>query len=401
LVFSSDGSYPLLIDASFKTVGKPRANTKLVDDPPGGKFLHAFCILMLLSKYEGVNPEKPDEDIVFQDEKKGSSWLNTLGKDKAELHGIIFKYFEEVNFFSSRRITAKTRALTRYHPKEMLLENVRLWKSDPSDSESDPVLLKRSELVSLAKNLEKHCEKTGIPWKKTVRKQAIRIDGKIGHSKHKKIEQSIPPSSSCICSPKWQELFDESLNEMEGREAGGRWFVICITPSWMLQWRKHFCNAVQNGATVKFVYNAPNSADSSIPMEALWRMNTGNLKNSKPIDLIKARLTDSTSQLRAWAEKERANESKGSFEFFKSIITHPFTAILVVPEVSNDNLSKSNAAPPGTVCLLGHYTFYPKSVEDRLGMCLRQPSPLLDIYYNSITKFFEQGVGDGYLKPDP
>ncbi len=402
LVFSADESYPYLLGASFWKVKGHRANTKLVDAPPGDKFLSAICILILLAKYQDQNPEKPDDELTFLDERKCSSWLNTLGKDKYELDNLFTIYFDGIEFFSSRRITEKTRAKSNYYPDQLRLENVKLFKRDVSSSDDERVLLKRSELVKKAKSLEKYGLEKGVPWELTVQKHADRIDSKGGQdaSKRKKAAPARDESSSsCVCSPDWLNLFDESLKEIEGQEIGGKWYVVCGTPLLMLAWRKIFCEAViLHGAKLNFAYHAATGPDSCISMQAQWRMNTEHLKDPNPIEMLKQRLRDSTAELRAWAEKAKAKKAKGSMEFFESFITHPFTSVLIVPESSKGKFPKTNGAPKGTICLLGFYTFYPRSLEDRLGICLRQPSPLLDIYYNSITRFFEQGPKDGYLK---
>jgi len=228
-----------------------------------------------------------------------------------------------------------------------------------------------------------------------------RIDRKGGredNSAREKAPDVHDESSSCVCSPKWLNLFNHSLKEIEGRGIGGRWYVITGTPMTMLHWKEIFFDAVLHGATINFAYQSAISPDSCFSMQAQWRMNIEHLQDPDPIGLLKQRLRDGISQLRALARKAIDKKSKGAFQFFESFITHPYVAILIVPESPKDKPPTQEGAPPGTICLLGHYTFYPRSLEDRLGICLSQPSPLLDIYYNSITRLFEQGPKDNYLR---
>ena len=261
----------------------------------------------------------------------------------------------------------------------------------------------------MAKVLEKYGAERGIPWGSTVKIHAEKIDRNRAHEAGDEKVNVPPPlnesSSSCIFSPKWLKLFEDSLKEIEGREIGGRWYVICATPKWMLQWRELFCKAVMDyGAKLAFAFHATTGPDSCISMRAQWRMNIEHLKDPDPIGLLKERLRDNTSELGAWAEEAKKRGSKGSFEFFESYIAHFFTCILIVPESPNDKLSQDGIverkkAPDGTFCVVGHYNFYPGNLDDRLGICMHRPSPLLDIYYNSITQLFAQGPKDGYLKP--
>jgi hypothetical protein len=408
LVFRADGKFPFLLEACFHKSKGRDAVTELFDDPPGKKLLSAVCILIALAKYKGVHPDKPDEGIRFREVSKRFSWLNSLGIDKKQLETFFDDYFDGVNFFFASRGTEQTQTMkeagggtagsVEFNPIKLRLENITLFKNDRSTK------YKPAELPGLAVSLEKNGFGKHQPWEPTVQEHVARI----AHAKPSQpVGNGRTVSSSrdegsphCVLTPKWLDLFQEKLTDIEGREIGGNWYVICGTPLWMLQWRRLFCNAViHQGAKFKFAHHAPTSPDSCLSVTAQWKMNIEHLQDPDPIGLLKQRMRDGIAELSVWAANAKKQDAKGTFEFFESYITHPYVAVLIVPESSRKDIKRKGGAPSGTICLLSFYTFYSGSLEDRLGICFDRPSPALDIYYNSITSFFEKGPKDGYLKP--
>jgi hypothetical protein len=410
LVFKDDGKFPFLFDACFHKSAGSRAYTTLFDDPPGKKMLSAVCILVVLAKYRGVNPDKPDKGIIFREATKRSSWLNTLAIDKNALGTFFDDYFDGVNFFSASRGTDQISSVkesgggkaasVEFNPIELRPENIILYKNHRSTK------YKLAELPSLLLKLEKNGLEKYPPWEQTVEEHLDKINRarppqKGGHGKtDSALLNEGPPQ--CVISPKWLDLFQEKLTEVDGRAIGGNWYIICGTPYWVLQWRQVYFNAVvDQGATIKFAHHASTGPDVCPSIGAQWKMNIDHLHDPDPIGLLKQRMRDGIAQLASMAEKAKKQNAKGVFEFFESYVAHPFVSILIVPKPSKRQPTQPDKAPIGTICLLGLNAFYYGSLEDRVGIYLDRSGPLLDIYYNTITKFFDKGSKpkDGYLKP--
>jgi hypothetical protein len=409
LVFRADGKFPFLLEACFHKAVGSRGNTELFDDPPGKKILSAVCILIVLAKYKGVNPKRPDDAIRFRETTKRFSWLNSLGVDKGAQTDFFRKFFDEVEFFFASRGTEQipsvkeagggNAANAEFYPKELRLENIILFKGDRSTKYTP------AELPGLLDKLEKHGIGNYQPWEPTAPEHVARIDhakpqqGGNGNTVSPERDEGPP---HCVLSPKWLDLFHEKLTEIDGRAMGGTWYIICGTPYWMLQWRQVYSKAVvEQGATIKFAHHAPTGPDSCPSIAAQWKMNIDHLHDPDPIGLLKQRMRDGIAQLSSLAEKAKKQDAKGAFEFFQSYVAHPFVSILIVPKPSNRQPARPDEAPLGTICLLALNGFYFGSIEDRVGIYLDRSGPLLDIYYNTITNFFEKGSKpkEGYLKP--
>jgi hypothetical protein len=401
LVFSSDGSYPFLRKALFKKGDGMGASAKLVEDPPGPKFLCAFCIFILLAKYKDVDPLNPDEEIVLQDEEEQLSWLNTLAVNKRVLRNFENSYFGGYHFFAARRGTSgKVPAFARFDPRQLKLDNIGLYRVG---RDSSRIPLKHSEIPKFAAKLEEFgLKQKRLKWVATVRKQVedIEIAGRVktGGAPKRVSQGSRGEMDGCRISPTWRTLFQELLAEIKELEVGGEWYVVCGTPMWVLPWEPHFSDAVRRGAIVRLAHHAASSPDRCPSVAAQWKMNIEHQHEADPIGLLKGRLRDCVSQIAAWDEAVRKPGAKGKFEFYESYIGHPFVGILIVPQPIKNAGLEDHPAPKGTQCLLAMQTFYPKNLEQRVGLHFYRSSPALSFYYNSIRKFFLQGPSDGYLK---
>jgi hypothetical protein len=410
LVFREDGKFPFLLDACFLKSADHHASTNLFDDPPGKKMLSAVCILFVLAKFKGMDPDKPEAKIRFREATKRISWLNTLGIDKESLKYFFDKFFDGVEFFSASRGTNQILSVkesgggsagsVEFDPIKLRPENINLYRNDRSTT------YKLTELPSLAIKLEKHGLTKNPPWEQTVEEHLDKIN------RARPTQKSVNPKhhsptldggpTQCVISPKWVDLFQEKLTEIDGRAIGGNWYVICGTPYWVLQWRQVYFNAVVNqGATIKFAHYAPKGSDFCPSIAAQWKMNIDYMHDPDPMGLLKQRMRDGIAQLSSLTEKAQKHGAKGVFKFFKSYTAHPFVSILIVPKPSKRQPTHPGKAPVGTICLLGLNGFYFDSLEDRAGIYLDRSGPLLNIYYNIITRFFNKGSKpkEGYLKP--
>jgi hypothetical protein len=97
--------------------------------------------------------------------------------------------------------------------------------------------------------------------------------------------------------------------------------------------------------------------------------------------------------------RDRSKKSElGTLELFESIINHPFQAVLAVPRPRKPG--KLLIAPPGSFCAVGMTTFYRTAKPSDCCLHFSGTTPLLDIYFKTITEFFETGrKTDKYLCP--
>jgi hypothetical protein len=402
LVFNSHGTYPFLRKAFFKSRDGKHINTQLVEDPPGPKFLCALCIFILLAKFKGANPLNPDQQIVLRDENEQLSWLNTLAVDQRVLRSYENSYFSGYHFFTASRGTARrVPAFARFEPSQLKLDSVRLYRMGPDSS--SPVRLNYAEIPKFAAKLEEYgLRLSSKKWVATVKRQVEDIEivgGAIRMGEPKRVSSGHGEEmEGCRISPMWRTLFDESLSEIAKRGFGGEWYVVCNTPYQMLQWRHHFSDAVERGAIVKFAYYGESSPDACPSIAAQMKMNIEHLRSADPIGQLKTRIRDCESELASLEKDARKKGFKGKFEFYVSHLSHPLNGILIVPSPFPKAGVENHPAPKGTECLLALQTFYPRSVDQRVGLHFYQPSRSLNIYYNSIRRLFLRGRRDQYLK---
>lgn len=403
MVFTPDGRYPFLRKAFFKMPGKI-ANASLVEDPPGHKFMCAFCVFILMAKFKGAYFKSSKKtSVIFKDEEEQLSWLNTLGVDKDELEAFMTKCFDGFHFFSASRGTSgKVPASASFNREALKLGNVNLFRPGPKSSR---VRLKHSQLRELAEQLEQYATgRKHLAWEATVKTQADEIEAHgsaISEGELEDIdEETVAEMEGCRISPLWKQLFDESLTAIEKRKLGGDWYIVCGTPIWMLPWGRHFFAAVKQGGTVRLAHHAASAPEQCPSVAAQWKMNIEHLGVPDPIGHLQKRMKDCAAQLASWDQDARKQKAKGKFEFYESFIGHPYVAILIVPKPSKKVDLEDHPAPEGTQCLLGMQTFYPRSLEKRVGLHFYEPSPSLDNYYNSIRRLFLQGPspGENYLK---
>jgi hypothetical protein len=216
--------------------------------------------------------------------------------------------------------------------------------------------------------------------------------------------QKQPEDSHLVTlRPSYKRLFDEVRKEAEGRKWDGDWFVICGTPMWVLDWKIIWCDSVKHrGSTVKFVCHSPEAPDSCPSVSAQMQMNTRHLGVDDGVKYLKDRLNNLNYELADWMRRAQTQAipfegRKGHFEFYESFIMQPYVAILFVPRNVVSAQTWPKEAPKGTWCVVGLYLLYAESLEERCGFYLDQPSPMLDVYYNSVLNFFALGEKHHYI----
>lgn len=419
LTFADDGGHPFLVDACFRLDGSLPASRKFVEQPPRGKSFRALCILMLLAKYRGENPGG-DENISFFAGADRPTWIKTLGTSFGRLVQQEFfqKYFHNRKFLSASRGSGHTQEnrkagggvqpCAKYHTPQLRLHNLQFFKR-PRNALAKPTAMTEDDVAMFAEKLEKHEVGKGEGWEAIVPEIVAKTKQdrplKPGKATETASAESDDVAVPFILSARWRDLGNAVRKEIEGRVRGGSWYIVCVTPSWLLDWKGIFFDAVvRHNAKMKFAYHSPSTVGSCLSVKAQWRMNIGYVDTNAPVEYVRLRLKSLKLELGSWAAEMR-NKSlehgrhKGSFEFYESQIAHPFMAILSVPPSKTKSSKPALKAPVGTWCMLLLYPFYPATLDERCGLYLHRPSPMLDIYYHSILTFFEQGPKDGYLKP--
>ena len=421
LTFAEHGGNQFLVDASFRLNEASVASRRLVVKPPRGKYFRAMCILMLLAKYRGESFADEDGMILFSDKIDRLTWIKALGTSfgKAAQQEFFRTYFQNCKFLSAGRGSGHKAEnkkdgngvlpSAKYHARLLLLRNLKLCKRTRGSAELEPPPMSDEEMALLAEKLERReVEKSG-GWKPIV--SEIIADTKRDRPLKLKSGAEIIASERSdepqpfILSARWRELFHQVRNGMEGGAKGDDWYVVSLVPAWVLEWKEVLCDAVTNhDAKVKVVYHSPTAAKNSLAIEAQWRVNSSRVDPNEMniVNYISKRLNRLKGELSGWVEETKKSpakrRSKGSFEYFESYVTHPFMGILAVPSGSKRSSTLTSVAPPGTWCVISLYPFYQANVDNRCGLYLNGPSPMLDIYYNSILDFFERGPKDGYLK---
>jgi hypothetical protein len=408
LVFDQAGGGQLLFKSSFQLEQNLDPLHNLVENPPQGKTFRALCILLLLAKYRSENELVENADavrnrsIVFRVATKESTWIKTIADyfSKAQIQDLIGTYFRGHRIFSGTRGTSRLSPSARYEPATLALSNLYLYESASIEAEKIPLV--GEKLVRLATSIEKYeCERKGKKkWKPIVAtwvEQFKNIQKENAKQENMSLRRD-PEPPSYILSARWRELFDRVRNEIKEKIPGGTWYVICANPLiFSMEWTEIFCEAVNSkGAVINFAYQCPQAGKKCPSVKAQWRMTQPQFEGVEAFRFFELHADKVKYAMSCWKNPD-AN-SGGNFIFYESNITHPFIALMVVPPTTPNSAATSQEAPDGTWCLLILLPLYSESQDAHCGLCLHRPSQMLDVYYNSILKFFEQGPKDGFLK---
>lgn len=422
LTFAADGGSKILIDASFRLNDASAASRRLVLEPPRGKYFRAMCILMLLAKYRGEDFADEDGMICFRDKMDRLTWIKALGTSfgKAAQQDFFRRYFQNCKFLSASRGSGHNAdnkkegrgvlPSAKFHVRQLPLRNLRFYKGTRSPAGAKPTLMSHDELALFAEQLERREVEKPDGWKPVVSEMVADTKRdrplKLKSSVERVASERSDEGQEFILTPRWRELFHHVRNEIEAGTKGVDWYVVSLVPAWLLEWKEVLCDAVANhDAKVRVIYHSPSAAKNSLAIKAQWRVNSSRVDPNEMnvVNYISKRLKRLKAELSGWGMETKklspgSRPSNGFFEFFESHITHPFMGILAVPSGSKRLSKLTSVAPLGAWCVLSLYPFYQSNVDNRCGLYLSGPGPMLDIYYNSILDLFERGHKDGYLK---
>lgn len=179
-----------------------------------------------------------------------------------------------------------------------------------------------------------------------------------------------------LISEKPEKLFDAVRCRIDDVPGRGDWCVTCLNISVMNLWKDNFYDAVTRcGSTIRFAHWSEYSL-------------------GEPHTVFGLHLKDRQKEVTDWMKDlpgdfASGGTRKGSMEFYECLHRLPCTTILFVPASSEPPSPGTNKAPDGTWCLLNYHWLYVSSKDTRYGLYLNCPSPLLDLYYNSIVRLFE------------
>jgi hypothetical protein len=431
LEFAEDDAKRFLIEASFRLEEEKAVSHSLITDPPGNKLLRALCILMLLTKHRGESFMDAEGKISFKAVLSKPTWIKTLGENfgQSVRTDLCDTHFGSQEFLSAKRGTGHNSKDKKdeiaagpsvtFDTKKMPLKNLSFYKRSRRSPEKPRIPMTESDLALFAEKLElfevKKLEATRPGQKPRGWEESVpEIVAKTNQDRPQKSQQIAKRTSvehgqeetPFVLSARWQELFSQILKEKEREKSASDWYVVSLVPAWMLDWKNVFFNSVeQHGSKVRIIYHSPTAAKNSAAVKAQWRMNSSRVDPNymDVVDYVSKRLLKRKKEMSEWGSEIKKNStpnssSKGSFEFFESYIVHPFMGIMAVPSGTKRSSTLTAVAPPGTWCLLSLYPFYQVNFNHRCGLYLNGPSPVLDIYYNSILDLFEQGPKAGYLK---
>jgi hypothetical protein len=420
LTFAKEGAQ--LVDASFSFETFKAPSRKLITEWRKGKSFRAICILLLLAKYQGESFVEEGKISFFASDDR-PTWIKTLGTSfgKRAQESFFETYFHGRRFVSvtrGSRHTVRNKKgaegafpVAKYHTSQLRLENLRFFRRT-GESGDKSAEMTQEELAHFAKNLEMHEVGKRDGWVAIVPGIVRRTNQDRPRKPHAAAEE---PNSETdqegqpfILRPRWLELLDSVREETHARSSkeadGANWYVVCIYPSWLLDWKSIFRDAItRHKAKIRFAYHSPTAAENCPAVSAQWRMHARRAKkeHESGVDFVRDRIRDLKREMRSWAAEVKPNgragsAARGGFEFYESRITHPYLAIMSVPQTATRGSTKGSA-PEGTWCVAQLYLLYPTGLDERCGLYLKRPSPMLDLYYNSILTFFEQGPKDGYL----
>jgi hypothetical protein len=282
-----------------------------------------------------------------------------------------------------------------YLTHQLPLQNVQLF----SLRNGKKVELMGKKLVEMAERLEAFEIGKAKKWKPCV--SAIfkeTIEDRV---------TSLPPDPQpeqhqpFVLSSLWKELFHRVLNEMKGRDLRGNWYAICLNPKWLTDWKDVFFAAAKNhSAKIKVAFHSPDASRNSAAIQAQWNMNSskfrgGSTNIEKTVGNI---IRNVVEELRLWMS-ELGKTNADSFEFYQSNVVHPFAGLLYVPRGAKRLSKLKPVAPAGAWCVLMLYPLHQIEFETRCAIYFNAPSPMLDVYYNSILDFFEADRKRPYIEP--
>jgi hypothetical protein len=407
-------------------------------------FVTELCIVILLAKLRGPNPDNPDQTIHFQEKSERPSWLKALGVAFSKnTHKLFFhQCFGEANFITGRRGGGHNKrkekpedeiySFADYHPKEIRLANIHVYEyGDTKEIELDAPRLEK-----LLKKVEKSGVDAGYGWVSVIDEfikevKADRRRDSADEGRHVAASDTLEVKMS---DPKNDLLLDIS-KQIERFQEKGTWYVLSSVPGYLHTWKEQFCGSIlQRGSSVQFFHSMPLGSEREyIGGDGAAKLWEGNINESNKTDL-KSTLADALKEMSktvlksqtkikrvrknrrielalkempAWALKLKARLRKfrragfGSFEHNLTDVSLPYIAVLFVPTEKKKPVLLDGKAPKGAWCAISLCSIHPVSLGEHRALYLDRPSPLLDAYYTSIMRFFDEGKKRDFEFNDP
>ena len=411
----------MIRDSSFWLEERAKPNKTLGNFSRSGDYVRALCILLLIAKYCGPDPRNPKAKIQFKEILDRHSWLKSFGTSFSQdstKNKLIHDCFEDLNFLKVTKSATyikgrKNKGMlprATYNPSVLPLENVSFYKFVSSEAGTVKVLLEGEQLRMMAKALDEFEISDPKGWRRSV-DDHVRVLSYVNEENDGELTSgNKPPTTAQLgftLSAQCRELFLRANHRARAGIRGGQWYVITGTPIWFPEWRELFCEAAEiHGAIIKCAFNGPSSVKRCPTIAAQWQMHTGHRRVDNILGHLETRERELRDELLSWSHSDPDKKSKRlsllkkSFSFYESGIAHPFIAVLSVPPSSEKSLVSRSSAPAGTWCALGLDAFFFSDFDERCGLFLETPNPVLNTYYKSILSFFDERANKFLMKSE-
>ena len=398
------------------------------------KALRAVCILLLLAKHrqQVANPNK----IKFvslerrKEEQNPNTWIYTLcgaAQDNA-FKNSLWECFpiEHKIFIAERGGRHKDKSYGETHVTYLdhflPVGNIRFFTQTPAGKKTE---ISGEELAAYAEKLEAYETGKGNSWLPLVRenlnqtgklaqnKSAVKSAANGNHPARHRFPDNVWLTEWRDCAKGLGEAGEKIKHRLDNSKPGDNWYFISVTPDGFEHWKPHVSEAVgRHGVNLKWIHHSKTAGEQCEKMQAQWMMNYTYPEKRRVAEVLE-RLAHEENTLKTIVRNarhlsEREGTACGSFEIYESKIVHFFMGFMIVPRQSGAaqkpavNGWVERQAPAGTLCVIQPYAMYPISLGSRHTLFLEGESRLLDVYYNSISSFFNDGRRRGYLKPlDP
>ena len=417
LMFAADGKKPFLLEGLFyKDAGSDPVD--ICASIKQGKPFRALCIMLLLAKHHGGKKLDKFGRIRFSSKLETANWVHSLGTlgddDWEKIRGL----FPETYCLDMGRGTTHTKSKVGghrgkktsevfYQPSFLPLKNLEFYtKARMAPARTPEKEILAGDLVECAMTLEQYEVARYVPgtitgWQPCV-KEILQNFRK---------ERSSSPSGSeeaqagklVSMTANWEDFFTftdkavgaEIKEHFRSPGIGDDWYVICVTPAWLIDWKRLFRDAIEKSkVNLKWAQHAPTAAECR-SVKSQWEMIYGfDYPKATVVREVEGILARSIDDFKPWHEGSPGVKKAGSFELWQSSVAHYFMGVLSVPKGQK---ARDGRTPKGTICLVQPFPMYPLDRQSRCGFYLKSPSPMLDVYYHSFLRFFEQGKADGHL----
>jgi hypothetical protein len=163
----------------------------------------------------------------------------------------------------------------------------------------------------------------------------------------------------------------------------------------------------QRGIDIKWVYHSPEQIASDKALTAQWQWLNSRFSDwrdragEKGIKYLEVNISNVEQRAREASERiqsmdEAQRNRAGSWELYESCVPHFYLAFLSVPR-KHISGSRPTQAPDGTFGFVHLYPMFPEAYETRCALYLEIPGEILNYYYWSTVRLFDEGKERAYL----